>query len=444
MTAASRSMAIQERVDSPHEGDRELYEAMAVLYEAMAYESLAALRHTLRLRTTAMNLRARDGNGWRAWQRATEIVRKRDWEVGVAKRCYESAAETWATWADVAVGELPTWEDRSCIPRSIPLRPTMGLSQPRPPQGRNRRARYAAFKGILNTCGGCEDDRETRRRRGPRIAPGAAYLESNRSCSAAGTELARSSVRRAHRVRNQITLQHGLTGEVRSEMDRAFMADDASPDTGIRLPEGPRRGAVSEPSRGAASPMLAGANGIQELWIRDCASGLRATNIQAADVVMDERGVRDPRYYCLPPFRGDRDRGTRHSGRYPLHLVFQGHVECGEGEPDRVPWERQSGISHRGRMHRCLAGNVWAGIHPHAVDPGSASASAAVPPKSPALSEQGAQKRRGKGEIAASQVSSHRGADSLKLGSQGVSIEGRTLERVGKHRTLVTRQAPYR
>ncbi|KAJ6579044.1 hypothetical protein DFH09DRAFT_1077343 [Mycena vulgaris] len=416
MTAASRSMAIQERVDSPHEGDRELYEAMAVLYEAMAYESLAALRHTLRLRTTAMNLRARDGNGWRAWQRATEIVRKRDWEVGVAKRCYESAAETWATWADVAVGELPTWEDRSCIPRSIPLRPTMGLSQPRPPQGRNRRARYAAFKGILNTCGGCEDDRETRRRRGPRIAPGAAYLESNRSCSAAGTELARSSVRRAHRRWT------GLLWQMTPLRTLGYVYQ-----------RGHDGGPCPNPAGEPQVQMLAGANGIQELWIRDCASGLRATNIQAADVVMDERGVRDPRYYCLPPFRGDRDRGTRHSGRYPLHLVFQGHVvgTFNEWSAAKASLTGYPGSANQGFHTEDECIDAWQamcglGIHPHAVDPGSASASAAVPPKSPALSEQGAQKRRGKGEIAASQVSSHRGADSASASRDAPRTRGET------------------
>jgi hypothetical protein len=54
-------------------------------------------------------------------------------------------------------------------------------------------------------------------------------------------------------------------------------------------------------------------------------SGSR-TNLLPHEVIMDERGHRDPRYYCLPPFRGDPSYvpSARRSG-YRYHLVFQGH-----------------------------------------------------------------------------------------------------------------------
>ncbi|KAJ7786774.1 hypothetical protein B0H14DRAFT_3506409 [Mycena olivaceomarginata] len=49
------------------------------------------------------------------------------------------------------------------------------------------------------------------------------------------------------------------------------------------------------------------------------------TNIRPEELIMDERGVKDARYYCLPPFHGDPSHiSTR--GRYRYHLVSQGHV----------------------------------------------------------------------------------------------------------------------
>jgi hypothetical protein len=43
---------------------------------------------------------------------------------------------------------------------------------------------------------------------------------------------------------------------------------------------------------------------------------------------MDKR-VKDSRYYCLPPFRGNLNcprRVQKEGGGYPFHLVMQGHV----------------------------------------------------------------------------------------------------------------------
>ncbi|KAF8196629.1 hypothetical protein K438DRAFT_1967634 [Mycena galopus ATCC 62051] len=44
----------------------------------------------------------------------------------------------------------------------------------------------------------------------------------------------------------------------------------------------------------------------------------------ADELIMDVRGGRDPRYYCLPPFHGAGDREARHSG--PFYLVSHGQV----------------------------------------------------------------------------------------------------------------------
>ncbi|KAJ6590098.1 hypothetical protein DFH09DRAFT_1074565 [Mycena vulgaris] len=352
-------MVIQERVDSPQEGDRELYEVMAVLYEAMAYKSLAALRHTLRLRTTAMNLRARDGNGWRAWQRATDIAHRTNSHQLLMHPALNSP--------ETDDGPLPTeaaarTEQESLI-RSLQRNPEYLWRMDR------------AFQEQCPACALC------------------ALI--------------------AHEERPLHSLEHGLTEEVRSEMDGAFMADDVSPDTGIHLPEGPRRGAVSEPSRGAASPNARG----------------RKWDSGAVDQGLSLRRAR----LACRQLTGDRNRRKRHSGRYSLHLVFQGHVvgTFNEWSAAKVSLTGYPGSANQGFHTEDECIDAWQamcglGIHPHAVDPGSASASTAVPPKLPALSEQGAQKRRGKGEIAALQVSSHHGVDSASASRDAPQTRGET------------------
>jgi hypothetical protein len=48
------------------------------------------------------------------------------------------------------------------------------------------------------------------------------------------------------------------------------------------------------------------------------------TNLPIEDLELDNRGVKDPRYYCLPPYQGDRTRPAHRSGKYTYYLVAQG------------------------------------------------------------------------------------------------------------------------
>ncbi|KAJ7720205.1 hypothetical protein DFH07DRAFT_784451, partial [Mycena maculata] len=105
---------------------------------------------------------------------------------------------------------------------------------------------------------------------------------------------------------------------------------------------------------------------------------LTPTHMSADEVVMDERGFKDPWYYCLPPFRGDRTRvlRERRAGRYPFHLVAQGHIV---GTFDNWPEAKASitgylDCSHQGCYSEEECIEVWQrlcvlGVHPHAVDP---------------------------------------------------------------------------
>ncbi|KAJ7204883.1 hypothetical protein B0H12DRAFT_1080429 [Mycena haematopus] len=109
----------------------------------------------------------------------------------------------------------------------------------------------------------------------------------------------------------------------------------------------------------------------------------------AEDLRMDDRGIKDPRFYCLPP---DRTRGGLagpRGGKYPLHLVTQGNVV---GYFDNWPEAKESlsgypGNSNHGcyTVEECI--EVWQrlctlGVHPHPVEPREAqrpSASASDP-----------------------------------------------------------------
>ncbi|KAJ7475544.1 hypothetical protein B0H11DRAFT_1917721 [Mycena galericulata] len=123
-------------------------------------------------------------------------------------------------------------------------------------------------------------------------------------------------------------------------------------------------------------------------WFIDHLIILVPTNLAPEELVMDQRGKRDARYYCLPPFRGDRSHPReRHGGGFPLHLVAQGHVV---GTFDSWVQAKASitgfpDYSHQGCSSEEEAIDVWQrlcvlGIHPHPVDPAfaiSPSASAA-------------------------------------------------------------------
>ncbi|KAJ7471737.1 hypothetical protein FB451DRAFT_1175557 [Mycena latifolia] len=100
------------------------------------------------------------------------------------------------------------------------------------------------------------------------------------------------------------------------------------------------------------------------------------TNLCAEDVVMDTRGEKDARYYCLPPFRGDRTHGVGRGGGYPWHLVFQGHEV---GMFNYWPEAKSSltgypNSSNQGFYSEDECIDAWQamcvlGIHPHPVDP---------------------------------------------------------------------------
>ncbi|KAJ7127926.1 hypothetical protein C8R44DRAFT_733329 [Mycena epipterygia] len=101
------------------------------------------------------------------------------------------------------------------------------------------------------------------------------------------------------------------------------------------------------------------------------------TNLPPEDVVMDARGVKDGRYYCLPPFQGDRHRQIAvRGGGFPWHLVFQGHVV---GTFNSWPEAKASltgypGSGNRGYHSEDECITTWQamcvlGIHPHPVDP---------------------------------------------------------------------------
>lgn len=49
------------------------------------------------------------------------------------------------------------------------------------------------------------------------------------------------------------------------------------------------------------------------------------TYLAPSDMIMDHRGERDPKYWCLPPFRGDPKRAPAASG-YRYHLVWRGRT----------------------------------------------------------------------------------------------------------------------
>ncbi|KAJ7164842.1 hypothetical protein C8R43DRAFT_1122722 [Mycena crocata] len=106
-----------------------------------------------------------------------------------------------------------------------------------------------------------------------------------------------------------------------------------------------------------------------------------ATNLSADEVIMDRRGARDARYYCLPPFRGDPTQPNRYKGKgYRYHVVFQGHVV---GTFDNWAAAQRSlagfsGNSNEGfnTLDECI--EAWQtlcplGCHPHPVDPSLAT-----------------------------------------------------------------------
>ncbi|KAJ7121766.1 hypothetical protein C8R43DRAFT_959544 [Mycena crocata] len=101
------------------------------------------------------------------------------------------------------------------------------------------------------------------------------------------------------------------------------------------------------------------------------------TNLSAEQLIMDCRGTRDSRYYCLPPFYVDPHSAlARKSSGYHYHLVFQGHKvgvfdNWGEAKTSVAGYPD---AGHRGydTPEQCI--DAWQkmctwGVHPHPVDP---------------------------------------------------------------------------
>ncbi|KAJ7666195.1 hypothetical protein DFH06DRAFT_1323325 [Mycena polygramma] len=95
------------------------------------------------------------------------------------------------------------------------------------------------------------------------------------------------------------------------------------------------------------------------------------TNLKADEVIMDERGVKDPRYYCLPPFHGSSTVPKKGGGGT---LSIWSPKDTGWGLLTTGEIEAKAsltGYPHSGNRgfnsvpdYGCVLG-----IHPHPVDP---------------------------------------------------------------------------
>ncbi|KAJ7899932.1 hypothetical protein B0H13DRAFT_2336691 [Mycena leptocephala] len=113
------------------------------------------------------------------------------------------------------------------------------------------------------------------------------------------------------------------------------------------------------------------------------------TNLRSEDVVWGQRGVKDSRYYCLPPDHTTPGKKKRNGG-YPFHLVSQGHVvgifdEWLEAKASLTGFPDGSNRGYDSKDECITAWQTLCplGIHLHPVDPNylilpTASASAFV------------------------------------------------------------------
>ncbi|KAF8197290.1 hypothetical protein K438DRAFT_2016559 [Mycena galopus ATCC 62051] len=102
------------------------------------------------------------------------------------------------------------------------------------------------------------------------------------------------------------------------------------------------------------------------------------TNLPHEDMEVDDCGVMGARYYCLPPFWGDRARPAHRSGKYAFYLIAQGYTvgifdnwleakASVTGYPDN---------SYKGCATEQECIEIWQrlcrlGVHPHPVEPAS-------------------------------------------------------------------------
>ncbi|KAJ7718492.1 hypothetical protein DFH07DRAFT_973280 [Mycena maculata] len=102
------------------------------------------------------------------------------------------------------------------------------------------------------------------------------------------------------------------------------------------------------------------------------------TNLAPEDLVMDVNGVKDGRYYCLPPVRGDGTArgGVRCGGKFPFYLVAQGHLvgRFDNWLETKVSITGYHDNSYQGCHTEQECVEVWQrlcvlGVHPHPVDP---------------------------------------------------------------------------
>ncbi|KAJ7851697.1 hypothetical protein B0H13DRAFT_1904987 [Mycena leptocephala] len=105
---------------------------------------------------------------------------------------------------------------------------------------------------------------------------------------------------------------------------------------------------------------------------------LARTNLPVDEMIMDTRGVKDARFYCLPPYRGDPNRLSkprRTGGGYPFHLVSQGHVVGifdnwveAQASLDGYPGSGNRGFHSEDECVDAWQGLCVRGVHPHPVD----------------------------------------------------------------------------
>ncbi|KAJ7765185.1 hypothetical protein B0H16DRAFT_1454365 [Mycena metata] len=100
------------------------------------------------------------------------------------------------------------------------------------------------------------------------------------------------------------------------------------------------------------------------------------TNVRAEELVMDIRGGRDSRYYCIPPYHGAPEHastGPKSTNGYPFHLVAQGHIVIFDTEDRPAAKASLTGYpdsSNAGyfSVEECI--DAWQrlcdlGVHPH-------------------------------------------------------------------------------
>ncbi|KAJ7446039.1 hypothetical protein B0H11DRAFT_1930380 [Mycena galericulata] len=129
----------------------------------------------------------------------------------------------------------------------------------------------------------------------------------------------------------------------------------------------------------------------KDLHVSHAHTKLTPTNLHPDDVIMDTRGKKDPRYYCLPPIHRDpeKPKSGKKSGKergFPLHLVAQGHevgmfenccvayLGCGDRLRAKASLTGYPGASNVGCNTEEEAIAAWQalcplGVHPHPVEP---------------------------------------------------------------------------